>query len=307
MDYSTLLNKLVIFVVIMVIGYVFARKGITDKAFTRTASRLVLDVFMSGTILNAMFSVQNQIGSRELVQVLLFPNLAIVFSFAVSFIMTRLVRPDKAHAPVFELLCALGNTMFVGLPVVDALMGPMAVLYISLSNIAFNLMTYSYGVWLLMGGGKGAKLRLRDMFSVPLVVTLIGLLVLLLKPPVPSVVRELSGALAGATMPLSMLVIGSSLGGVSLFDAFRNKELYLMSFAKLLICPVLFWLLSGFVIADPVLRMTCTVIAGCPSGIIITVLSIQYERDYVYASEGVLQCTTLSMLTIPALVFLLFR
>ena len=306
MDYTALLNKLVIFVAIMVIGYVFARRGITDKSFTRTASFLVLNVFMSGTILNAMFSVMNSVSGRELLQVILFPNLAILFGFAVSFLVTRLARPEKDRAPVFELLAALGNTMFIGLPVVDALMGPMAVLYISLSNIGFNLMTYSYGVWLL-AGGKGTRLSLRSILSVPLIVTLIGLLVMLLKPPVPGVVRELSSALAGATMPMSMLVIGSSLGGVSLLDAFKNKSLYLMSFTRLLLCPVLFWFLSGLVITDPVLRMTSTVIAGCPSGIIITVLSIQYDRDYVYSSEGVLQSTTLSMLTIPLLIFLLFR
>ena len=306
MQYTALLNKLFIFVVIMVIGYVFARKGIADKSFTRAASRLVIDVFMSGTILNAMFSLQTPLAGGELLKALFLPNAAIGFGFIVGFAVVKLTHPDKDRTPVFELLCSLGNTMFIGLPVVDALLGPKAVLYISLSNIAFNLITYTYGIWLLMGGGKGASLRLRDVFSVPLIVTIIGLLVLLLKPPIPGVVRELTGALAGATMPLSMLVIGSSLGSVSLLDAFKNKSLYLASFTRLLLCPVLFWLLSGLMDVDPVLRMTSTIVAACPGAVMITVLSIRYERDYIYASEGVLQATALSMLTIPALIFALF-
>ena len=38
---------------------------------------------------------------------------------------------------------------------------------------------------------------------------------------------------------------------------------------------------------------------------VVTVLTIQYGRDAVFTSEGILHSTVLSMLTIPAIVWLL--
>ena len=56
MELSTLLGKMLVFAVLMLIGYLMARRGVIGPALTRTASSLVLDVFMVGTILKSMIS-----------------------------------------------------------------------------------------------------------------------------------------------------------------------------------------------------------------------------------------------------------
>ena len=103
-------------------------------------------------------------------------------------------------------------------------------------------------------------------------------------------------------MPLSMIIIGSSLSSVSLLDAFKKGKLYLMCAIRLLLCPLLVWLLAGLLTDDLLLRTTATVIAASPSGIIVSVLTIQYDRDAVFTSEGILLSTVFSMLTIPLIV-----
>jgi len=306
MEFFTLVNKMIVFLALMLIGYVCARRGIADAVFTKTVSRLVINVYMSATILKSVFDLQISIGLRELGGVVLTMALMMVFCFALGFLATKLLRIDREHAPIFELLCSLSNTVFVGLPVADALFGAQAVFYVSMSNIPFNLILYTYGVWLLKSGKQSGRMRLRDMLSVPLVVTLIAVLIVIVKPPVPTVLRELANTMAGATTPLSMLVIGSSLGTVSLLDAFRNKRLYAASFIRLILAPVLVALLFRPFVGDPVLLVTCVILAACPGAVMITVLSIQYGRDYVFSSEGVLHSTFLSMFTIPALLYFLF-
>ena len=151
----------------------------------------------------------------------------------------------------------------------------------------------------------GGGLRLKEILTMPLCATLVSLLILLLHIPVPGAVRSLISTMSGATMPLSMLVIGASLGSVSLLDAFRNGRLYLASAVRLLLIPLLTWALLRLFISDTELLMTMTVLAGCPSAILITVLCIQYERDAVFAAEGTLQNTALSLVTIPLLLWLL--
>ncbi|MBR1457144.1 MAG: AEC family transporter [Oscillospiraceae bacterium] len=303
MEFAALINKMVIFVVLMVIGYVCARRGFTDAAFTQITSKLVINVFMSATILKSVLDTESSMVLSDVLRALLFLSLTIAFCFVVGGAVTRLLRVDREHAAIFELLTALGNTMFIGVPVAQAVLGSLSVFYISLSNVAFNVILYTYGVWRLKGGGTGAAIRVRDMLSVPLIATTLSLLIFLLRIPLPQVLLELTSAMSGATMPLSMLVIGTSLGTVRLTDAFRNSQLYLASFVKLILGPALVALLGRFVISDRILLLTCVIIAACPGAVMASVLSIQYGKDYVYASEGVLQSTALSMLTIPALLY----
>ena len=306
MEFSVLIGKMLIFSVLMLLGYVFARRGLVDRGFGRSASMLVLNVFLPATILNSVLVADMELGAGALgrLTLLLFLTLGVGFVFAAVIAHLLPLGKDPAHGPVFEILLGLGNTMFIGMPVAQELFGPVAVFYCALSCIPFNLYAYSYGVW-RMKGGKGGALRLRDILSVPLAVTLLAALIFLFHLPVPGVVKSLASTLNGATVPMSLLVIGFSIGGVSLTDAFRNRDLYLVTLLRNLVIPVLTWLIVRLLTDDPVLLMTCTLLAASPCAVMVTVFAIQYERDSVFAAEGVLQSTVLSIVTIPLLILLL--
>lgn len=146
---------------------------------------------------------------------------------------------------------------------------------------------------------------MRELFSVPLIATLAGILILVLKIPIPGVLVSLFSSLNGATMPMSMMVIGASLGSVSLLEAFRNGKLAFVSLIRLIVIPVLVWVICRFLTDDTVLLMTCMIISAAPSAVMVTILSIQYGKDGTFCSEGVLHTTVCSMVTIPVLIAVL--
>lgn len=304
MEMSPLISKMLIFVVLMVIGYVCARTKFAGREFTRDASKMVINVFMSATIINSVLVADIRLDGRELGIVMLALCLAVGVCWIMGALSCRLLRLGEREA-LFELLVAVMNNMFIALPVVETLFGSQAVFYCSLSCIPFNVLLYTVGVYRLRGPGSGGGINLRDIFSVPLLATMAALLIFLLHPPVPAAAKELAGTMAAATMPLSMIVIGSSLGSVSLLDAFKNWKLYILAAVRLIICPLLVWLLLGLVTEDMVLRVTSTIIAASPSGVVVSVLAIQYDKDAVFCSEGVLLTTVFSMLSIPAVVYLI--
>ena len=301
MDVSVLIPKMIVFVVLMVIGYLCAKTNFAGREFTKDASKMVINVFMSATIINSVLVSDARLSGGELLQVMLVLCMSVGVCWILAAVSCRLVGlGDKA--PLFELLIAVMNNMFIALPVVETLFGSQAVFYCSLSCIPFNVLLYTFGIYRLQGGEGKGSVRLRDIFSVPLLATLVALVIFLLRPPVPPVVKELASTMSAATMPLSMIVIGSSLGSVSLLDAFKKGKLYLMCVIRLLLCPLLVWLLAGLMTDDLMLRVTATIIAAAPSGVIVSVLAIQYDRDAVFTSEGVLLSTVFSMLTIPLIV-----
>ena len=301
MDVSVLIPKMIVFVVLMVIGYLCAKTNFAGREFTKDASKMVINVFMSATIINSVLVSDARLSGGELLQVMLVLCMCVGVCWVLAAISCRLVGlGDKA--PLFELLIAVMNNMFIALPVVETLFGSQAVFYCSLSCIPFNILLYTFGIYRLQGGEGKGSVRLRDIFSVPLLATLAALVIFLLQPPVPPVLKELASTMSAATMPLSMIVIGSSLGSVSLLDAFKKGKLYLMCVLRLLLCPLLVWLLAGLITDDLMLRVTATIIAAAPSGVVVSVLAIQYDRDAVFTSEGILLSTVFSMLTIPLIV-----
>ena len=95
MEINVLLNKMVIFVALMLIGYFLARRGIIGPEFTRTASRLVLDVFMVGTILSSMISTGAERDLSDLVEILILTSVTTLIGYlvaAVFFLCTYTIK-----------------------------------------------------------------------------------------------------------------------------------------------------------------------------------------------------------------------
>ena len=304
MDFSMLLIKFVIFIVLMFLGYYYARKKIIGPDFAKSGSKLTMDVFMSASVINSVLVNPPQLSGGELALTLLILSIGLSLSYIVSAVLVRVLPGKRKDAAVLELLMAVPNTMFIGLPVIQEVLGSEAVFYVALSSLPFNLFLYSYGV-LRLKGGKGAKINFKDFFCIPLLATVVSTVIFLLRIDMPLVVDELVSTMSAATMPLSMLVIGASLGSIKPADAFRSKHAYLVSAARLIICPLVVYFVMGLFISDPMLLFTLTILSGCPSAVVVSVLAIQYGHDAVYASKGVLLSTVFSMLTIPVMAYLL--
>ena len=304
MEFSTLLSKMFVFVVLMLIGYLYARRGLIGADFIRTASNLVLNVFMVGTILGSIISTGMERDLSDIGEIVLLTFLMTFIGYAVAWVVTRFVHVEPENAPTYEVLMGVGNSMFIALPIVAAIYGPYAVFIVSLGCIPFNVCLYSYGIWRIRGSEAG-KFRIRDVFSIPLIATLIGVLIILLRIPVPQTILELFGTLSGATMPLSMVIIGASLGTVSLLDAFRNPKLAVLSTVKLIVIPIVTWMICRLLTDDPVLLMTLTITAAAPSAVIVSVIAIQSGKDAVFSSEAVQHSTICSVVTIPLIIQLL--
>lgn len=303
MAISSIISKFLIFIVLMAAGYLFSRTGYVKKDFSQDASKLVINFFMSFTIINSVISIQQEISTRELWHAMLLLSLSICMCYLIAIIAAKLVRPAGEHEAIFEMLLASPNILFIALPILDQLFGPTAVFYCSLSGIPYNILLYSYGVARISSGSSNSGKLIKSIFSMPLISTLIALLIFLFRLPIPTFIGGFISTVSAVTMPLSMVVIGSSLGTVSFAVAFKNRQLYLMSFLRLIITPLLVWLLIGVLTNDPSVLMTAVVIAAAPSGITVSVLAIQYGKDYVYSAEGVLLSTVLSMITTPVLLY----
>ena len=304
MNFTALLSKMILFIILLLIGYFASRKGFLSKDFSKSASWLLLNVFLVASILNSVLGERPTLPGNELWIALLLMTVLMVLCYLLGMIFARFDH-GKTSVQTF-LLIGVMNSLYVGMPVAQALCGSEGVFYLGLSCIPFNILLYTWGMWALRRG-KGEKgIRLKEMISAPLISALLSMLIFVFDIRVPKMVSEMLGSIASATIPISMLVIGATLGSVRLSEAFSKKKLYMINLVRLIVAPLLVWVLFRQFTSNQILLVSSVIVAACPCGVLSTPLSIQYGYDPEYTSECIMVSTALSMVTLPALVWLLF-
>jgi predicted permease len=120
-------------------------------------------------------------------------------------------------------------------------------------------------------------------------------------------------ALVGSlTIPLSLLAIGAQLGGLAVTVHRFPRPLWGVILGRLILVPVvtlmLGWLAirAGVVLPDTP-RMVAYLIAAMPVAISCSVMTERYGGDAPLAAEGIFYSTLFSLLTVPAIFYLIQR
>ena len=305
MQMSALLTKLALFVIVMLIGMYGAKKKILKPDFNRGLTWLVINVFLVASILSSVISMDaSSLSTKEFGWIMLLLWVTYILSYVIGAIVVRVLPVDKGKAPQLELLMSTVNTLFVTLPVVETVYGAKGAFIVALGCIPFNVILFTYGIARLRGSAEGG-FRLKDILSAPLLATVVATLLFLLRVPVPTAVRGILSSISAATVPLSMLLVGSSLGSVQLGKALRDKNMLLLIAERFLLAPVITFFVMKLFGADEMLRNIMVITAATPSAIIVTALSLQNGKDGEFPSEGILLTTVLSMITLPITFYLL--
>ena len=283
MNLSTVFAKMAMLILIMLLGYLCARIGITGPEFNKRVTPLMVTVLMPATILNSVLGAP-VFQAIEIVDYILVLTVMVALQMLPAWLLPRLLRTRGEDAGAMRLATAFGNVGFVGLPVVAAIFGEEMVFFASLCNIPFNLALYSSCASQL--SPEGGRVRWQDVLNAPVIATLLSIVLLLTRVPVPGVIADTISAVSGVTIPLSMIVIGTSLGAISVRAA--------------LTWAVLRPFVSGDLLGIPVL------LAACPTAMLVTALCLQYDRSDAFASKCIFINTILSAATIPLVIWLLF-
>ncbi len=303
LDMAPVLTQMGILVFIMAVGFFCTKIGLTGEEFTRSASKVVLNVLLVFTIFDSVASADIGLSLADVGwDILVFFAMFAVIT-VISLITPRLLRIEKSRSGVAFFCICFANTVFVGFPIIESIYGEEGVLVAILSNIPFNILAYSIGTALLSGGEKGVSVR--NMISVPLVSTLIAVAWFLTGWPLPGFVTQCLDMVGSCTAPMSMLVVGASLGAIPARAALSDWKVYIVSFARLLVTPLAVWAVLRLFVRDELLLGVCVVLASCPAAMVATPLTIQMGGDEVYSSQCIFVSTVFSAVTMPLAIWLL--
>ena len=305
MQLKILVEIITVLVALMLVGYIGARRGLFSPHITKAMSWLVFNIFLVSSVFASICDDVPDMSGSELMKIMGILSLCIILCYVIAIVVLRPIMRKKPSLPIGEICISAMNTLLFGLPIVQQVYGSMAVLYMGLSSVPFNLFLYSYGTIRLCGKAEGQGFNIKRMFTPIFIATIAALVVLFARLPIPGVFNKYLDITAAATLPMSMIVLGATMGAGNLAEAFKDKRVYIISFVRLVLCPLIVYLVLSPIAMDPILLRTAVVIAGCPCGVVVPVLALQFDHDALFASRSVMASTLLSVLTLPVVILLL--
>ena len=197
------------------------------------------------------------------------------------------------------------NIGFMGYPVIQSIFGDEALFLASICNLVFNLVCYSYGVYLISGSGK-LSFDFKQLINPGIIFSIIAVIIYLTKYQMPQIIGETSDLIGSITTPLAMMIIGSSLAEIPIKEVLNDIRIYPYTIIKQILMPILFWWVLKFIIQDPVILGVLVILIAMPVGSIAIMFCNQFEGNTTLASKSIFITTLASVFTIPILVYLLF-
>ena len=290
---------------LLLVGVVAVKTGIVDAETNRRLSRFAIVIPQSAIILSSAFNLQMEMTPGKVLGVIGVAFLMYALLTLLGLAVPALARAKEPDRGVFSFLILFGNVAYMGFPLVQALFGSDAVFYAALLNIPFNLLAYTLGVRLIGGSGAGGKMSWRQLVNPPMVASVLAVIIIFLPVKWPGPLVEATSALGDMILPLSMIIIGTSLGEMKLKDVLGDWRVYAVAPVRLLVAPVLLWAVMGLFVKDTLLLNVITLVGATPSAAMAAMMAIQYGRSERLASQGVFITTVLSMATIPLVCWLL--
>lgn len=319
-----LITQVAILFIMMVPGYLMKRCRLAGEGFGKGISNLVLYIAQPALIVCAYIDYHGDGGVwLGALWVFLLSMAAHGLFTLVALLLFR--GAEDAKRRMLRLMTVFANAAFMGIPLIDAILGAEATIYASIYNISFNLFLWSLGVYLCTArrdedgdgtpdGEEKPRYRispLRILFHPVILASFLGvaLLALGVGQHLPELVTDSLTMLKNLVAPLSMVVIGLRIADISFRGAFRDKYLYLFlglrhAILPLAVLAVMKLLTLVGVPLGETATMVILLLAATPAATSATMFAEKYDCDAVYTSRAVIISTLLSIATMPLIVLL---
>ncbi len=293
-----MLQQMLILLILMLIGFVcYKRKMITEET-SKKLSGIVLNITNPAMILSAGLS-KEQITGEDLGETFLLAVCFYIVMILIAVLLSRLLRTKGKQSGTYQVMTVFSNIGFMGFPIISAVFGKGALLYAALFLLPFNVLIYTYGIFVMKKEEHKEKFEWKKILNIGVLSCLITMVLYLGKISVPQFVEASLIHLSNLTAPLSMMIIGASLATIRLKELVTDIRLMCFAVIKLLIIPIAGTLLIRQFITNETLVGVTMVMMATPVGSMVAMLASEYEGDYELASKGVALTTVMSVATLP--------
>ena len=302
MNFFDVFGEMLVILAAIAAGYAANRLGYLGEETDQRISKLLLNITMPAMIVASVITGEELPEMGVILSILVVGVIFYLMAFAFVLLVPRILQGTAGERGVWRYALAFPNVGFIGYPVAVALFGDGALFYAAILALPFNLLSFSLGPLLLVGA---ARFQWKQLFTPCIVASVLGLILALTRLRPPALVGEALDFVGDITVPLSLLVIGSLLAGMSAGQVLRAPKLWLLTVVRLLVMPAVLCMILRALETDSLVLGIAVTQMAMPVAVNGTLLSMEYGGDTECMAQITFLTTTASILTIPIVAVML--
>ncbi|WP_235190489.1 AEC family transporter [Leuconostoc mesenteroides] len=199
------------------------------------------------------------------------------------------------------------NVGFLGIPLASSLFGSTGVFFAVIAMAVFNVFNWSHGISLFTSKSSGGFLStVKHVILNPNIIAIsFGLMLFLTRIELPSILNQALVYVGNANTPLSMIIVGNSLGNLKLNRRMISVPLIFALVLRNILFPVIsIPILWAFGIKGTEFSILL-LMAACPVASLGVLFNLQSKGDTDSAVTLMSLSTIFSLISIP-LVFMIY-
>ncbi|MBD7971972.1 AEC family transporter [Escherichia whittamii] len=298
------LEQVIIFFLLIGIGVIARKVGVITQGNTPQLTSLVFNFAMPAIILSGVTTDQPHISGKELSIVLASAFTTLILLIICSRMLARILRYEREYHGVITVMTTFTNVSMMGIPMIYSLYGAEAMIYITVFLLPYNLLFFSYGYYCMKDqSGNAETLSFKNMLNVinpGIVACILALLLYISNVHIPYIIAQPIKMLGAITGPVSMLLIGSFLLDIEWKSAFKDVKVWIFTFFKMVIIPLVIISIMKLFINDGLLLGVLLAAVATPAGAGTPLLAQMLNKKvYPLALKGATLTTLVSLITMP--------
>ncbi len=280
----------------MAVGFGLGKKKVLSPGTLGQISTMLLYIVCPIIVVT---SLMGESRDASTVRRLLVSAAALAGTYLLNMLLIQLCfrRTPPERRGVVRFASIYGNTVFMGLPLIQAALGAPGMLPVVVSMGVFNVCTWSHGA-ALIGGRERVSLR-KAILNPGVISFAVALVLFITQLRLPAPLTSAMNYLSNLNTPLAMVVIGAQMASADLRSVFTDRSLYAVAAVKLLAVPLVTMLVLLPFRLDPDTFTAIVILAACPTAGATSLFCQLMGKDGALSARLISLTTLLSLVTLP--------
>lgn len=312
MNIFVVIQQMLVLLAMMLTGYIVFRMGWLDKNACSRMSKIVVNVLNPCLMIYGVLGKEVDLDRGMLVQTLILVAVYYGVLILLSAPVASFLHVKSQHYNLYRLMFIFSNVAFMGIPVITSIYGRESMLLIAFYNLGYNLLLYTYGIYL---AGKGIAetgqsgpeeraahkggMQWKKLINPGVVSCIVSIGIFASGVSLPDSVCTFFDYVGNAAVPLSMILIGASVAQGGKKEFFLDGKMYAFMAVKMLAVPICAALLLKLLPWPPLVEGVFILMLAMPVGSIVVMLATESGNDALECTKGSILTTLVSVLTIP--------
>lgn len=292
-------QQIIIMFIIVIIGVICYKSGLITDSGKKQLSNLVMYI-VNPLLIFLAYQTDFRV---DLLEGLMWTAIMAIITYITFILISQIIIRDKngRETAIERFSIIYSNCGFMGTPLILGVFGTDGVILQNGFITVFNICVWTHGIMTIKG--ESDKKAIFNVIKTPAIIAVIvGIICFFLNIRLPEIPYTALNHVAEMTTPLAMLVAGASIAGSNILKSLKNPRIYLITFLKLVLFPLIGLLIICFIPATETAKLITLIEIACPTATIGMMFAISFGKNSEYCSQIFAITTLLSMITLPVIV-----